>query len=341
MCKHIKIKHFRKVNPDNWNKFADRSDSAWLYHRWQWQELMSKSWDGVNLSFAVGEDDKLVGIFPAFQMVTQPYLIDSGFGHGGFAYSGSFNKIEILKIVLTGIRNLYWNVLNKETGDQWLRFVLPAGIDQIEKDYEEYMKLGYFKDQSSQTMIIYLTSSEDVILSGYSTTTRQNIATAKKKGLICDELPLNNKSLDLYYSLHVDTYNRTGVKPHPIDYFKSMYDLMKPYYRIFAAFDSNGKIVSAENVATYKQKGFYSTGASSEEGLKLNASKAVQDYVIRTLRQEGFKSYEIGEVHPDAKPEDGKIYGLTRFKMSFGGELFPLRKIICKLDEVLNVQAKL
>jgi lipid II:glycine glycyltransferase (peptidoglycan interpeptide bridge formation enzyme) len=89
-----------------------------------------------------------------------------------------------------------------------------------------------------------------------------------------------------------------------------------------------------------KGKALYSTGASSEDGLKINASKSVQHYAMSMLARDGFKVYEMGEVHPNAKPEDGKVYGLTRFKMSFGGKVVPFRKVICKISEALSGQKK-
>lgn len=333
----IKIRHFRKVDPASWNRFAMRSESAWAYHTWEWQDLMSRTWDGLNLSFAVGEGGMMTGILPAFQMSANPILIDSGFGPGGFAYMGYSDKIEILRIILSSIRNLYWNVYNVNVHDKFFRIVLQSLGSRMEEDYRQYMASGFFGDCSTQTIHVDIKGkSPDDLMSGYSTTTRQNIRTAAKKGLVCDELDLDKSSFEIYYRMHYDTYTRTGVRPHPPEYFRNMYDLMKPYCRLFVAFDAAGKPVSAINVAHMRGKALYSTGASSEDGLKLNASKAVQHHAMSTLAKEGFGVYEMGEVHPEAKPDDGKLYGLTRFKMSFGGNVVPFRKVICRIEEALR-----
>lgn len=337
MYNPIKIRHFRKVDPASWNKFVMQSESAWVYHVWEWQDLMSKTWDGRNLSFAVGEDGKMTGILPAFQMAANSILIDSGFGPGGFAYRGRHDKIEILKIILSSIRNLYWNVYSVNVYDKFFRIILQSLSTKMEEDYRQYMASGLFGDCSTQTVHIDIAgkSSDDLLLE-YSTTTRQNIKTAIKKGLICNELDLNQSSFEIYYKMHYDTYTRTGVRPHPPEYFKNMYELMKPYYRLFVAFNVIGKPVSAINVAYMRGKALYSTGASSEDGLKLNASKVVQHHAMSILAKDGISTYEMGEVHPEAKPDDGKLYGLTRFKMSFGGKIVPFRKVICRISDILG-----
>jgi len=330
----IKIKHFRKVKPEDWNRFCDRSDSAWLYHRWEWQDLMSKSWPGYNLSFAVGEGGKMTGIFPAFQMAGNPNLIDSVFGYGGFAYNGQKEKMVMLKVILSSIRNFYWNVANESVDLKFVRMVLPQFFEQNESDYIEYMKFG-FQDCSNVTRIIDLSVDEDRIFSGYSATTRNNIRNAEKYGITCKVLDTNEDTAKIYYDLHVETYKRNSLSPHPFEYFLSLHTVMKENYLCFAAYGPDGNIVTAANIATYKNKAFYGTAASVEGAIATNAAKVLQWFIMKTLKSSGVNTYNIGDVFPDSKSEDGKLYGLTRFKSSFGGKNIPSRKVIIKINDIL------
>lgn len=333
MYNPIKIKHFRKVKPEDWNHFCDRSDSAWVHHLWEWQDLMSKSWPGNNLSFAVGEDGKMTGILPVFQMAGNPGLVDSVFGYGGFAYSGSHSKMEILKVVLATIRNFYWNTLNVR-GDHFFRMTLPQFFDANEIDYQEYINTG-FKDCSNLTRLIDLSQDEDTIFAGYSATTRNNIRNAEKAGIICTELDTDEWTAKTYYGLHISTYGRNNLDPHPLEYFLSLHTVMKKWYRCFAAYDTDGKTLTMANVASYKRKAFYGTAASAEGATATNAAKVLQWFIMRALKASGVDTYNIGDVFPDAKPEDGKLYGLTRFKSSFGGTTVPSRKVIASINDIL------
>lgn len=275
----------------------------------------------------------MTGILPAFQMEANPGLVDSVFGYGGFVYEGGYAKIEILKIILASIRNFYWNVL-AEPGDRLFRMTLPQFLEKNESDYKEYLSYG-FKDCSVQTRLIDLTQDEDVIFSRYSATTRNNIRNAEKTGVTCAVLDTNEDTAMTYYRLHVETYRRNGLDPHPFEYFLSLHTLMKQHYRCFAAYDADGNVLTMANVADYKNKAFYGTAASIEGATATNAAKVLQWFIMRTLKASGVDTYNIGDVFPEAKPEDGKLYGLTRFKSSFGGTTVPSRKVIVNISELL------
>jgi len=330
----MKIRHARKVPPENWNRFAALSPSAWLHHLWEWQDLVSGSWPGYNLSFAIGEDGKMTGILPAFQMAGNPRLIDSIFGYGGFAYIGNEDFITALKTILFGIRNIFWNTLNESTDEKYFRVCLPPFPSQSEKDYQVYRKAG-FEDCSTQSMLIDLSQSEDNIFKGFSSTTRNNIRNAVKSGITCRRVELGEASIKSYYALHEETYSRNEIPPHPFAYFKNLHTGMKDHYMCLEAVDPEGEILCMSNFGFYKKAAFYATAASKERSYKTNAAKLLQWEAMRILKKEGVESYNIGDIFPGITPDHGKLYGLHRFKSSFGGEKVPSRKAMIRLNTFL------
>src|SRR5690606_4473055 len=70
------------------------------------------------------------------------------------------------------------------------------------------------------------------------------------------------EGMDAYYELHVETYNRTGVPPHPKSYFDAIAEHMiaPGHAQTFAAW-LDGQLVAAANVATHQDSSLYWTGA--------------------------------------------------------------------------------
>lgn len=124
-----------------------------------------------------------------------------------------------------------------------------------------------------------------------------------------------------YYQMHVETYNRTGVTPHPFEYFRLIWEYFgRLGLANFFIAHKDGVPVAALNVAAYKDAGLYWTGASRTEFMKTGINKLLQWEAIKWCKEKGFLWYESGEAFPEAK--EGKHAGLDFFKRSFGGKLY-------------------
>jgi lipid II:glycine glycyltransferase (peptidoglycan interpeptide bridge formation enzyme) len=177
-------------------------------------------------------------------------------------------------------------------------------------------------DVSTKTYILDLAKGKEGVWAGFEKRARNAIRKAENLGVRIR--PANYTSdLTEYYRLHKDTYYRTGVNPHPIEYFEGIW---KSFYArdwayiLFA--EVNGQVVAAETFGLYKNAANYWTGAANEKGLACNANSLIQWHAIRHFIDIGLGFYDVGEAFPDST--SGKQRGLDLFKRSFGGELYPI-----------------
>jgi lipid II:glycine glycyltransferase (peptidoglycan interpeptide bridge formation enzyme) len=256
-------------------------------------------------------------------------LLDSGFGPGGIAFVPEVEdnlKDEYFRIAMEYVKHIL-----QQDNDMWqLRVVLPMLTPNVEVNHDRMLRYG-FQDISTHTYIIDLKSQDwDSVFQGFAKTMRYDIKQAEKKNInlhhISDTIPnlLMTDTLnpvDVYYDLHVETYTRTGVKPHPKAYFEKVYEYFVKTGRAIWIFASHeDKFISVDNFATFKKGVYYSTGASSEKGLELGAAKLIQARAVQWALENGYELFETGEGFPNA-PKGDKLAGLTQFKKSFGGKL--------------------
>ena len=181
-----------------------------------------------------------------------------------------------------------------------------------------------FSPISTSTYIIDLKSSEEALIEAFRPLARRLIRKAEKAGVMIRAAD-PAKDLDAYYALHCATYDRTGVKPHPREYFEGIFSVLAPggFTRIWVA-ELEGKPIGFLNVATYKMRAYFWTGCSSQLALNVGANYLLQWRAIRSARAEGCLHYEVGEAFPGHRGD--KLAGLDAFKSSFGGERWPFHK---------------
>jgi len=183
------------------------------------------------------------------------------------------------------------------------------------------LQFGY-TDTSTSTSVVDLSRDLDELERRLSKGHRAQLKRARKHGIeiIAADSP---EHMDEYYRLHVETYTRTGIPPHPRAYFDAIFEHMVRggHAQILMA-RHRGQFVGATNVARFGDSSLYWTGAYSRESLRLDAGKLLQWEAICRSKAGGLRYHETGEVFPDAEPGT-KLAGLTTFKMGFGGDVRP------------------
>lgn len=311
-----------------WNNFVMQSPDTWMYHLYEWQKLLQVAWGASVYSFAVQDKDKILAIFP-LTVLTPQSIMDSAFGPCGIAFAPDIDKDQ--KKVLFDLCMKQVIKTMTHANQRILRVPLPSLSQQNQEWNFENLYIPYgFKDTSTQTYIINLENkTPDDVFNGFAKNMRYDIRKAEKSGIAIRSM-MDNDDIDQYYKMHTATYERTGAKPHPKAYFKKMHEFLQPHFVEMFVAEQDGKILAADNIALFRGRALYWTGASTEEGMKSNANKLLQWHAIQWCMSNGIEYYESGEAFPDAE-KGTKLAGLTFFKKHFGGKLHPFRRVIYEL----------
>lgn len=312
-----------------WDTFVESSDEAWLWHRFDLAGALS-TWRGwTDLSFALyepGKKKRIVAVVPCHQIASQKgkaLKINALDSLGGPACRKGLDPGLRQRVLDQACQHLI--TLAREHGSGEIAVALPPMAPALQGDncprVNPLLELG-FTNALTQTWVIDLRAGKDALWKKMQGRARTAVRKAEKSGVSIR--PADRRGdLDIYYLMHCETYNRTGVSPHPRAYFEAIWRdfLGTGLARIWFA-EHGGKVVAAENFGVYKNAANYWTGASLSEGLAVEANSALQWAAIQWMADAGLEWYETGEAFPQAGK--GKAKGLSDFKKSFGGELYPV-----------------
>ncbi len=318
------------INRDEWDTFADLSDEAWLWHRFDFQDAFCNWPNRQDMSFAIvnpSQGDEIVAIVPfhlvshgIYRWVRLNYLDSFG---GPACAPGLDNKYKrkLLSFVVAKMCELANENKAYEITVE-IPPMAPAFCGNRCPIVNPLLELG-FENTLSQTWVLDLQQDKDILWKNMEKRARGAIRKAIKS-----KLQIRNATafdLEDFYILHCETYRRTGAKPHPKAYFEAIWHdfIDKDLSSTFIA-EKEGKMIAADNFGCYKKSSIYWTGASSETGLLTQANSLLHWTAMQCMKEKGIQWFESGEAFPHIY--EGKMKGLNYFKRSFGGDLYPYYK---------------
>ena len=330
------IAKFEECEKKEWDNFVENNDECWFWHT----SAFIKAWPyGENVSFCIKKTStgeimliqmlmfskgarykKWIGI--PYQKNHCPNVFSS---IGGFAC-----KNGLLPKEKSRLEHFYIEQMDKMIEQYCVGSFSYCILATLSKRFwpgncpliNPMIYYGY-RNRISQSYIIDLANDEESIFGAYSQTTRNLISKCMKdESLSIVEAESTEKDLDLYYGLHVETYNRTGANPHPKSYFEQIFFQIMPmgYCHILFCY-RNEELVAAHNMLIYKDVGMYWTGASATDRGE-GENRLLMHKQIQYAKSIGCKWFEVGEAFPNVR--NGKLKGLNDYKKSFGGIIHPL-----------------
>ena len=132
----------------------------------------------------------------------------------------------------------------------------------------------------------------------------------------------NLEDLTKYYELHIETYARTKLNPHPFEYFKSIFqDILGMGNASIGCIEYRREPIAFSIYGLYKNRSHYWTNASNEMSRKLGANHLLHWEMFQILQDLGIEQLEMGEVLSTSQIP--KLRGISEFKTGFGGTIYP------------------
>jgi hypothetical protein len=317
-----------ELGRQQWDEFVDTVDQAWLWHRYDWQDAL-ETWRGrIDQSFAVldSRTREILALVPIHRITGKLYRVlpwNTLQSTGGPAFKNNIGDKQRLQVI-NFIENFLSGLAKQHSVFEinlMLTALAPAFRGVSCPRVNPLLDFPGCENTLTQTYVLDLRESEATLRARYSKGARSELKKIENEGVeIREAHGLND--LATYYQLHTETYQRTGVPPHPIEYFRHIFDVFIPAGLSRVAFlVRDGQVIAAQNTALYKRGGLYWTGASRSDKTSGDNRILMQDQ-LQYARQVGIDWYEVGEAFPNAA--SGKAKGLNDFKRSFGGTMYPV-----------------
>jgi hypothetical protein len=314
----------------DWDGLVQESPDGWAFSLTAWQRLILtvEKWQLRDHSFALYENNRIVSVMPLQSSANSKQMASSGWGGSGPVVTKEVNAAERERIIEKTVEHA--RELARSNGASTLEFAIsPVTQTSIAARWgvNPFVRFG-FEDKSQISQVIDLSPSEATLHESLDPDCRRILRRAEEARIEVREVDWL-EYLDQYYEFHQDTYIRTGVSPHPKEYFFGMAKYMAPLRHsvLFAAFAPTGDAIAFVNTARFGTGAIYHTGCSREAALRNGANYSALWHAILSAKRDGYRWFEVGPIFPHT--DVPKLKGLTEFKTKFGGE--PHRFFRCEM----------
>ncbi len=172
------------------------------------------------------------------------------------------------------------------------------------------------------TVINDVSISDDEIDANFSQTIRQTWRKSDKNHITYSVVD-DPDEIDVFLDMIHDVAKRTGMQPHPDQYFRDMAKVLfaSGNARLLVAKIDNSPAASMILINegdTYT----YAHAASYTKYRKESPSTALLCYAMHYAHNKGAKYVDLYGVAPEGADENHPWYGFTKFKINFGGDRF-------------------
>jgi hypothetical protein len=319
-----------EIGADRWNAFAEKSPSAWLWHRYDLSEIWGEWNKREDKSFALisRSNSEIVATVPTFLdggRIAKWFPWNSLHVLGGPAIDPQVPRKMRTEVCETIAQHL--ETMARANQVQEVKYSLAPMTPNIRGEacprINPLWEFGC-ANAVGQTWVCDLRKSKDDLWRGIGKGAKSSISKAQKLGVQVRQAN-GSADLDAYYRLHCETYSRTGKGADPRVHFEMIWKnfVDRKLAVVFLA-EHEGAVVGAAKLAVYKKGAWYWTGGSNAAGLNAGANALIQWHAIQWMVDNGVEWYEVGEAHLGLK--NNKLKQISDFKKDFGGELYPLFK---------------
>jgi hypothetical protein len=306
-------------NKQMYQDFTSLHERAYLHHSLAFTDVLIKLDNSENSSLLIlDKSSNLIGVMPQVTKTRKlANRIRNPFGFKG-NFSRSLGGLLLLEAYsdYNAIHGLIASSASKKT------FFSEISIDYCLSSLDLLSGKGLFN--LSEMSVIDLTQPTTDLWRNMREGHRQTIKKAIRENQLSFRLG-NLNDLPKYYELHIETYRRNKITPHPFEYFKSIFkDIFGMGNAAIGCIEYQGKPIAFSIYGLYKNRSHYWANASSEISKKLGANHLLHWEMFQILQDLGIEQLEMGEVLSTS--QNPKLRGISEFKTGFGGTIYPRNK---------------
>ncbi len=172
--------------------------------------------------------------------------------------------------------------------------------------------------QPRSTFIVDLKADLEKIRANFESKFRYNIHVAEKHGVEI-KIDLEEKAIDIFYSLYQETCSRQNFIIHPKSYYQKVFSniIKNNMGCVFTAYFENEPL-SSVIIFSLGKRIWYMYGASSNRHRNLMSNNLLHWEIIKWAKAKGFEKYDLWGIPSNPNPKH-PLWGVYRFKKGFNG----------------------
>ncbi len=313
-------------NKDYWEGFLLNCKEKTFLHSWNWGEFQKRLGNKI-WRFGFFKDSDLISLILVIKIIAKRgtfFLIP----HGPVIKEESATyetKIALLKTILEKLKEI-----NKFEKCIFLR-ISPIW-ERSKENQEIFKKFGFLEapifSHPEISLELDISLSEEDLLMNMRKTTRYLIKKAQKIKNLEVEKNGDLRKIEKFYEIYQNTAERHSFFPFSLEYLKNEFLAFSPDHQISIFFTKYSpshsleekEIISGGIFIFWQEKGFYHHGASTLKYPKIPVSYLLLWEAIREAKKRGCSFFNFWGISPLEK-KSHPWYGLSLFKMGFGGEI--------------------
>jgi len=288
------------LSKSSWNEKLKQFKNANVTQIWEFGEIARVYGRGKPKIYRVANDDYMIQAIK-FSTDKIPFFtyITIGGGGGGPCFRDFESLKEGLKKIPFAIRTHIW---------------FP---EVIYGDFGEYIRLPRYQRKIGYSWVIDIKPPEVIWREQFDNKQRNMIRKAIKKGVTVKIAEENE--LEEWIPIKIETQKRIGqlITGKEGDSARYMFKHCKHFATLLVA-KKGGRVISGFWLLRYNDIAYYSSPASSQEAFKTGANNLLIWEALKMCYNWGVKLFDFWGVTLD---KNSPAYGVSRFKMSFGGRL--------------------
>ncbi len=325
------------LNPDQaqWDDVLKRSLAPSPNQTWEWGEAMATIRGIMPIRLLAMRDGTPVGVLQAFAWTIGPLCMavasgESGDG-GGPVIAGHVPEADrsnlagaLLRTLVTEAKKRGALKLTISTSPELSKHLPPSASVNVATKWTPVLEL--------------LEDEEKMLNTKVDQKVRNQISKSEKNGVIVREG--SRSDLAAYRSIQSALTARKRLERKSLNTLKSLehvWDALAPknMIKLWLA-HKEGRVVGGALILYAGRGLLYRSGVLTEEGRTLYAGNALQWAIITHAIRRGYRTYNLcGAANDPSDP----LYGITKFKLSFGAEVQPFLRYSAAGNRVVRFLA--
>lgn len=319
----LSLVQFSDSSKGLWNDYVSANPRAYVYHLWEWGDVLCKTYNLDRWYLAVKEGRRILGVLPVFYV------------------RGLFFADKIVSLPFCEYGGpLLGGCSDRSTAESVLRMFLEKLHELAETLKVDYIELrqpstslstfasraGFRVLRRYVTFRVDLTVGESEVWKSFDGRTRRHVKKAMRLGTEVKDVDVD--SLRHYYALYLRTQRRLGSPPHSYAFFRNLYDefVSRGLLRMLLAV-YEGKPIAGVMIFCFNGRLYWWNNILDRRYASLDPTNLLLWRVFRWGIENDFRFFDLGRT----RPEDRGVY---HFKGGWGGRKVGLEDYVFVFRDV-------